>query len=392
MLKSCIDLISGKLPGGEYSHSSSWAFLRANQLKHIGKEVVVLNEKHHGLKTDWSEYDEVYLYHTMNFDPKNPTLNLFGGPNEEAAKFFERLILPQHDHIKFISLDFPMPDYGSMCKSRIDKASDKALENIDPYWKNMNWDKVSEKCKSLSNSNWILDPGVTDLTYNKNDYCIHNKDFSDAVLTYKWNRLAIGDSHTHSAYIPESLVLRKDKRTLKGVLKKSIKKEIEDYGFDSNQIKSLICYWGNIDIRHHLCRESNPIQATKDLLKLYFDQLKSMEKDIEIVCPLPIEDESRKLPGSGYFEGTPFFGSREKRQELVEIFKNEIGNECNKNGWSTYVWPKEWYEMDGVEFMTTHMERPKSVHLARKSYRWNLVNDIENHITPIITKKSLFEF
>ncbi len=367
-----------KFPDGEYSHTGSWGFLRANQLKHAGHpSPLVLNERGRGIKTDWREFELVYCYHGMDFEPYHPyVLNIFDGPQEHVAKYFERLIWPQHDHIKYVSLDCPMPDYGYRCKRKRDRAD--LDTKMSDYWRHVvDWDKVQAKCESITE--WMLDPGLT---------------FYDDPLTFKeyqakkpithvghaHKHLIIGDSHAHSAYVPKSLVLRKDGRTLRGIIKKGIKKEIIDYGFDYRQVKSMTCYWGNIDIRHHLCRESDPVAATKALLKDYEQELlkHSAEIDIELVTPVPIEDESRKLPSTGYFEKTPFFGTRAQRQEIVDVFKTELWEMGQKRGWSVFEWPEHWYKMDGVEFMEQIMERPRSVHLARKFYRWDLVADVPN--------------
>ena len=93
---------------------------------------------------------------------------------------------------------------------------------------------------------------------------------------------------------------------------------------------------------------------------------------------MPVEDESRVLPKSGYYKGTPFYGTQAQRQELVKIFKQELGEMAVRNGWELFAWPSLWYEMDGIEFMSTYMERPRSVHLARRYYRWDLVNNTSN--------------
>lgn len=389
-MTAAIDMMPRKLPGGEFSHTGSWAFLRANQLKHVGIDAKVLGEDGRGIKTDWSEFDVVYLYHTLDFEPNHPyVLNVFDGPQEHTAKYFERLIWPQHDHVKMISLDYPMPNYGYRCKRKRDRASETT--KMSDYWKNVDWDKVQAKCDSITD--WVLDPGV-DL--NGSDLWRAATDRNSAAKPiHRWKRLIIGDSHAHSAYVAESIVLRKDGRTLRGILKKTIQKEVTDFGYDWDQVDELVCYWGNIDVRHHLCRESDPVQATRDLLAAYFEHLKTTGKKIELVSPVPIEDESRKLPSTGYFEKTPFYGSRADRQELVKVFIEEMGNAAAKNGWKFFCWPKAWYETDGVDFMNTYMERPRSVHLARKWYRWDLVNDQPNPLLETVSvpmTRALLEF
>lgn len=367
-MKAAIDMMPRKLPDGEYSHTGGWAFLRANQLKHVGIDVQVLSERGRGIDTDWSEFDVVYLYHTMDFNHKHAyMLNIFDGPQEHTAKFFERLIFPQHEKIKFISLDYPMPNYGYRCKWKKDRADESS--KMSDYWKNVDWDKVQEKCDSIKD--WVLDPGVILQ--------------SDGSVLHLHRKVVMGDSHAHSAYTPKSLVIRKDGRWMGGIIKKTIKAEIISHGFDYDQIDEITAYYGNIDIRHHICREPDPIQATKDLISKYAEMLKQNSgKKIEVVCALPIEDESRKLPATGMYKGTPFFGSRAQRIEVMKVFNNELKEHAAKNGWSVFQWPSHWYEMDGIEFMETIMERPRSVHLARKFYRWDLINDClnVNHNSP----------
>lgn len=390
-MTAAIDMVPRKLPGGEYSHTGSWAWLRHNQLKHVGVDAMVLGERGRGIRSDWTEFDTVYLYHTMDFEPEHPyVLNVFDGPQEHTAKYFERFIWDKHKHVKLVSLDYPMPNYGYRCKRKRDRASEDT--KMSDYWKNVDWDAVQAKCEATTE--WLLDPGVT-----LNGAC----DFAEfqkgktAVkaqsVTHKWKRLVIGDSHTHSAYVPESLVLRKDGRTLQGILKKSIQRETIEFGYDWNQIEELTCYYGNIDVRHHLCREGDPIDNTNKLVDAYVEELKRTGKAIEVVCPLPIEDESRKLPSTGYHLGTPFIGSRQQRRDVVDAFWTRLTRAAAANGWKTFRWPEEWYAMDGVQFMEQLLERPRSVHLARKFYRWDLENDVPNPLhsnKPV--KANLLEF
>jgi hypothetical protein len=112
---------------------------------------------------------------------------------------------------------------------------------------------------------------------------------------------------------------------------------------------------------------------------------------VELVTVLPIEDESRRLPKTGYYKDTPFYGTRAERQGFVRTWNDELRRIVDRHPtWSLFEWPKRWYEMDGVEFFQ-YMERPASVHLARKYYRWDLVNDRPNpNLEPKAT--SLLEF
>jgi len=361
-MKAAIDLMGRKLSSSEYSHQTSWAYLRANQLRNLGFNVDVLDNIPRGY-SDWSEYDVVYVYHGMDYHVAPPgyvqALNVFDGMVESAAKFYERLGLPQHDHIKYISMDIDMPNYGKLCKYKKGEQSE--------YWANVNWGRVEERCQNVP---LMTDPGLF-------------------YAPGKIRHLTLGDSHSHSVYRAGSMVLRKDGRTLNGVLKKTIGKEIADGGFDLKDLDSLTCYWGNIDIRHHVYREADPKAYTRDLLKRYEADLKTLDRPVELVTPLPIEDESRKIPTSGFYKGTPFTGTQAQRIEILDLWKGELAEMAARNpGWSLYSWPKVWYEMDGVEFMQTYMERPRSVHLARKFYRWDLVNNVANPLLLEVAAKT----
>ena len=111
-------------------------------------------------------------------------------------------------------------------------------------------------------------------------------------------------------------------------------------------------------------------------------ELKKLEgKPIELVIPLPIEDESRVIPHMGWYKGQPFFGSQAERKAVRDVFEEELREAAARNmGWTIYKWPQAWYDMDGIEFMRTYMERPRSVHLAWKYYRWDLVKDEPNSL------------
>jgi hypothetical protein len=232
-----------------------------------------------------------------------------------------------------------MPDYGRLCKNR--------LKNADEYWSAIDWDEMSKVCKSIPE---MIHPEIT-------------------------TKLVLGDSHSFSTYQPGYMTFRKDGRTLAGVLRKTISKEIDDFatGVKEN-LTHLTCYYGNIDIRHHICREENPNQYIDDLITKYETQLQALNINIEVVLPLPIEDETRKLPKTGWYKGTPFYGSRQERDTIRQYFTEALIQMCNRNNWSIFKWPNQFYECTPLEFMQTYMERPKSVHLAPINHRYDYWN------------------
>jgi len=368
-VKAGIDLILRRLTEDEYSHVGSWPALRVNQFKHVGMEVETI---HQSIAPEadydaWKDYDTIYIYHDMAAFPDRNIVNVYDIGLERSAWFFERLIWPKHDHIKFVSLDYKMIPYGNRCAYKAPRPA------TSEYWKRVDWPKVQQRCDGVTE--WVLDPGFT-------------------YARGKMRHLVVGDSHAHSAYTPGSMVLRKDARALKGFLKKGVVNEITSAGYDLSEIDSFSAYHGSIDIRHHLCREPDPQVATRTLVRGYVEELKKLDgRPIELVVPLPIEDETRVVPHMGWYKGAPFYGTQAERKVLRDIFEEELREGAAKNkGWTIYKWPQAWYDMDGIEYMRTYMERPRSVHLAWKYYRWDLVKDEPNSLHGQAKAATLLEF
>ena len=160
-----------------------------------------------------------------------------------------------------------------------------------------------------------------------------------------------------------------------GALKRGLKSFIEPFG---PQIKKLTLYFGNIDIRHHLMRQPDPAAALFAMLDEYEKQIKALNMDyVELISALPIENESRKLPKTGFYKGTPFAGTWEERTALVTMFNMRLEEICHRNGWEFYSHPNV-YKNEKGELDFEVMEKPQSVHLARLYYRWDLENDCPN--------------
>ena len=162
----------------------------------------------------------------------------------------------------------------------------------------------------------------------------------------------IGDSHSISVWQDISFgIERMDGKTLFGFLK--------DPTFADHY------YFGNIDIRFHLPRQADPVQATLDLVNRYINHAKVT--NAKVTCLLPVENEDRKIPSTGLYKKQPFFGSRELRQSLVNIFNNEL----LKSGLPVHQWPSKWYE--DINFYQNEVMEPKqSVHIRPKYYAKNL--------------------
>lgn len=331
-IKIGIAALVGKLSPKDSSHKSGWAFMLCNQLWHAGyKKTEVITD----VSMDWSDYDVILIEHGMEF---RGTFNIFGGANDDLYHQLNRLFT---EHVRFYSLHHDMPDVGELINKRLKTGSElfKKLES--------KVEQAKEICSQI--------PRVDHIE--------------------KTDKLCFGDSHSFSQYTPGYMCSRHDGLTLFGALKRGLDQYVYPW------IKELRIYLGNIDIRHHLMRQQDPHSALYRLMQNYEDALLELKESgieqIEIVGALPIENESRRLPKTGYYKGTPFSGSWAERTELVKYFNWYANEIAERNGWQIYLHPDVYLNGLG-ELDFEVMEKPKSVHIARKYYRWDLVNDIPN--------------
>lgn len=169
-------------------------------------------------------------------------------------------------------------------------------------------------------------------------------------------KLVLGDSHSLSVYFKGYGISRNDGKTLHGFLKIGLKNYIPE------KIEQLIFYAGNIDIRFHLHKYGK--EGIDKLLTELERQIQELKlKNVSLVQLIPIEDESRKLPGTGLYKGKPFYGSRELRTELVLYFNERIREIALRNNWE-YL----WWDFDYKNFSVDNMEAKQSVHLRPSKY------------------------
>lgn len=309
------------------SHRAGWGRLWARQL-----DVPMAFDQ------DYSQAPRIYLDHGMEFREDSKGLNYFLKEKESYDKLAARLELLQNYDGEVYSLDMDCPLYGSRARSRLcDAASDR--------FKRLDFDRIDQVCKgaqTLRQENLIYDT------------------------------LVIGDSHSISAWTPGAYISRNDGKTLHGALKMGLDHWITKF----NGVENLRTYFGNIDIRFHLARQGNPIEATKDLVKAYIAELCKVRQDhslqtIEVVCALPIENESRVLPKTGYYKGQPFYGNWETRSTIRNAFNWMLKKECLDNGFTWIDWPDEYCNSDH-ELDFAVMEKPRSVHISPEFYLWNI--------------------
>ena len=186
----------------------------------------------------------------------------------------------------------------------------------------------------------------------------HRVSFYNTFLAHglESRKAVIGDSHALSVWKPQHTLDFTAGRTLHGFLKRESVEQI------NNRFDEVTLYFGNIDLRFHLMRQENPQQATADLFNRYVEFAKQLKK-ATLVELLPVEHESRKIPGTGLYKKQPFFGTREERMRVREI-ANEI---INNSGLEVIQWPSEWIDADGTKMLDI-LEMKQSVHLRPKHY------------------------
>jgi hypothetical protein len=254
----------------------------------------------------WNEYERLYILEGVNYQEN--TFNFIGGPQPEHRAKLEAMA-----NYKGIVIAVNVP---------ID---------LNVFNKRFGVDHVF--------------PAINCINYAKH----YGKDT---------RKLVRGDSHSLSVWKPGYGLDRTDGKTLFGFLKDadSLVTELNE------KYDEVILYFGNIDLRFHLMRQDNPQAATGELFRRYVEVAKKLN-NATLVNLLPIEHESRKLPGTGLYLKKPFFGTRQERM----ILRDTANRIMNNSGLNTLQWPDEWIDEDGMK-MFEYMEPKQSVHLKPKYY------------------------
>jgi hypothetical protein len=254
----------------------------------------------------WNEYERLYILEGVNYQEN--TFNFIGGPQPEHRAKLEAMA-----NYKGIVIAVNVP---------ID---------LNVFNKRFGVDHVF--------------PAINCINYAKH----YGKDT---------RKLVRGDSHSLSVWKPGYGLDRTDGKTLFGFLKDadSLVTELNE------KYDEVILYFGNIDLRFHLMRQDNPQAATGELFRRYVEVAKKLN-NATLVNLLPIEHESRKLPGTGLYLKKPFFGTRQERM----ILRDTANRIMNNSGLNTLQWPDGWIDEDGMK-MFEYMEPKQSVHLKPKYY------------------------
>ena len=303
-----------------HSHRAAQAAIYAEQLSAEFGNVHL--DRTGDIHSDPGSFDQVYTYHGNDWFG---SLNLFGGMKNYSN--IDKLIRYSKLKAPVYSLWIDHPKYSEMLKPRLDG-------DIHPDWHLVDWENL--------------------------------KKLEDTAITIReietTNRAVAGDSHAICMYRPGWFVNSVPFKTLHGAIKEGLQTFIEPH----HEIAEF--YFGNIDVRHHLCRQPNPEQAARDLAKKYYEQLYQLDlAKVYAYELLPIEHESRILPKTGYYKGTPFYGLWEQRNKCRLVFKDEMKKLCAQGGVNFIEWVDPLLNERG-ELDFECMEKPKSVHLSRNSY------------------------
>ena len=312
------------------SHRGAQGVIYADMIRQTGVDLEI---NWSGKIQDHNRYDALYAYHGNDWFG---SLNLFGGVQGCSYAYNIRNVSKFKG--KVYSLGIPFPDYHIQIKKRLDRAKEKGTP-IQQEWLDTDLDNLERMyhCAEL-----IKYPNTTD-------------------------KLVVGDSHAICMYRPGWTINSTPFKTLNGALK-DLPSFITDVA-PMNTFNEVEFYFGNIDVRHHLCRiGGDHIENARELARRYVSAVEALPiKNVSIYELLPIEDESRKLPKTGYYKGQPFWGTWEQRNQCRIAFLDEV--EKNVTRAKVIHWTKYLLNQKGqLDF--EHMEKPKSVHLSRGSYPW----------------------
>ena len=320
------------------SHRSAQGVIYADQIRQTGKYDVVDINWGGNAHADHNEYDVVYVYWGSDW---TGGLNLFGGVQAFPYAWNIRNFSKFKGKVYSLAIDFPNID--EMIAERIQHAQKNSKE-IQAEW--LETDLQNLKRMRLE-STQVRFPFITD-------------------------KLVIGDSHAICMHRPGWTVNSIPFKTLNGALNAGLKTFIDEFtGLD--KVSCIEFYFGNIDVRHHLCRiEGDAFENATSLAKRYVQAVDALSiKNKSVYELLPIENESRKLPKTGYYKGKPFWGSWQQRDDIRRVFNRDLENLCKGRGIRFIRWTDYLLNSKG-ELDFKYMEKPHSIHLSREFYpHWN---------------------
>jgi hypothetical protein len=318
--KAAIASVFATITANPYSHNSGMIYILSDLLENHGVEHEIIESKD---KTDWNEFEHIYLWQGLDMNGKLG-FNLFGGACESNL-----------DRLR------PLSTFEGSLTPLLYRMQDYRVLRDKKGWPagTFNWAGFQDRV-----SRYI--------------------DRDPMTIFGGSGAWTIGDSHAPSVWEAWNQIRVLSGRTLHGVLDEGLELVVP------RDAKKATLYFGNIDLRHHLCRRDQPFHAVAQLAKDYVKQAKELEIPVELCALHPIEDESRAIPTPGWYKGSPFFGTWEQRDQLRQEFNDLLERLCRREGLQFLKYPEEWVGRDG-KMDQEFMERPRSVHIAPKYYRCN---------------------
>lgn len=337
LLTSPFNAISSSM----HSHRAAQGVIYADMIHRAGHQIDI----DFGNKANYDDYDTLMIY---NGNDWSGALNLFGGMKAFAG--VDRIIELSKFKGEVISVGIELPPYFDLLYERY-----KKLDDPNSEWHQVDWNGLQGL---QMRAGWI---SLDQLNYYSSAYA--------ETLPLPRTQV-IGDSHAISLYCPGTEMNSVPFKTLHGALNEGL----ETFLLNPNGLKEVDSYFGNIDIRHHLLRQENPSIAAKQLTQRYVYEASTLVdkyglSNWNIFVPLPIEDESRQVPKTGWYKGTPFFGSWKERNQIRAEFNYWLRDYSYIVRGVTVVdtWTDGLENTDGqLDFK--HMEKPRSIHLSRASY------------------------
>lgn len=367
-MKVAIAGLIDSIPASEHSHYRGWIETLASCLREYPgpyyDEVKVLTGPNAWCHFD--QFDQVFFHSGLYYYGEDYSLNLFGGMTaEKADKMAVQLravVSVLKDNLAGAFMEFQPPDgLTGALQSRLRGAK---FSETHPLYQVCN--ELGPHLNPLRAIWW-------------------KPDVSCSI------GFAIGDSHVAASRLPGHVPIRCDRQTLHGALKLGLRSMLDTRLGPNwiNYLRSGIFHFGNIDVRHHLCRFGAPgnTQVIRDLVEAYADQVESLGlEEVTLVAPYPIENESRKIAKSVWYKDRPFWGTWKERdltsKHFADFLEIEAARRCN---WKVHRWPAEFLNDKG-ELKFDVMERPKSIHLSPSFYRWNPFTDQLNDYSALKPK------
>ena len=306
-------------PSGKvYSHRGAQAAIYGSMIE---EEYGNCDINWSGKITDYSDYDVMWVYHGNDY---SGSINMFGGMQGFAHATNVVNFSTFEGEVKSLGID--MPDYGTDLESR----RDRCKHVIKPEFERLDYERMK---LMHTEAQTIVHPNPT-------------------------RKMVCGDSHAIAMYRPGWMINSVPFTTLNGALKRGLR------SYMSNPIDEVEFYFGNIDLRHHICRlnDGDWQRNVDELAHRYIEAVQQLDVKARIYELMPCENESRQLPLSGQYKGVNFTGSWLRRMAARKMFNEIIHDSGLLIKWTDYL-----LNNDG-ELGFEHMEKPRSVHLSRASY------------------------